>query len=247
MTINVFLFTYNDEHIVEHAIQHYRTWLRGCSDLSISIVDNMSTDATQARARAAGAQVLTWRHDRDDLDEFLMLKMKNEVWKPVEDGWIIVGDADEWLCVTAEDLVREQNAGTTLLQTHGVQMLGASEKADLSDIDLHSITRGKLAHEYDKPVCFFRRAFREINFTLGCHAAQPTPAPRRSVEQYILKHMNWLGKEYAIAKHLVRHNRATRMRTQFGGIAGHYAGDAESIARDYNLIYSSANVQTLPL
>ena len=103
--------------------------------------------------------------ETEEIDDYEYTNLKNNIWKKIKSGWIIVADMDEWLCITKEDLLNEKNNGVTLLDTHGYHMVSNSKCPKLSDINLHNIKEGVYYHY--KPMCFFRPDIKETNFNLG--------------------------------------------------------------------------------
>ncbi len=106
----------------------------------ITIYDNESSDDSVKIAKSLGCKVVSWS-SKGILNELNQTSLKNKCWKSVKEGWVIVLDMDEWLCVTEADLNAEEKAGTTILDILGYDMIGTSKEVDLHDINLHRITR----------------------------------------------------------------------------------------------------------
>ena len=46
-------------------------------------------------------EVMSW-NSNNIIDDFKYLEIKNNCWKKIKNGWIIVADMDEYLCITKE-------------------------------------------------------------------------------------------------------------------------------------------------
>ncbi|NBP65533.1 MAG: hypothetical protein EBU66_12845, partial [Bacteroidetes bacterium] len=166
------------------------------------------------------------------INEHKLRDLKNNCWKDVKDGWIIMADMDEWLCVTEADLRRELELGTTILNVRGVNVIGESKRADLSDIDLHSLERVKDFPNESKKLCFLRESINEMDYTYGAHWCFPKGNIQYSLKTYINKHMHYLGLEFLKNKYTLLYSRAADMRKQ--GMNIHYTNDIDTITQKYN-------------
>ena len=245
MKVSVFLLCYNESILISHTIRHYQTYLPGCE---ITIYDNESTDNSMEIARLMGCNIISWASD--DIDEHKYIGIKNNCWKRVMDGWIIVCDMDEWLCVTLDDLKEEENKKTCILTIKGNNMIGESIQIDLNDIDLHSIEKKVYYPPENKNLCFYRKAVNEMGYKIGAHKSNPElynnaytrlSESMYSKKVYENKHMNYLGIPFLIEKMKHRYDRSARMRQR--GWAIHYTNDVNKITEDY---YHNLNSASLP-
>lgn len=94
---------YNEEIILPHTINHYKKYLPSAN---ITIFDNYSTDNSAELADSLGCRVLYF-NTNDEMDEFKFVELKNNFWKHVRDGWVVVCDIDEWLCLDEKSLKDE--------------------------------------------------------------------------------------------------------------------------------------------
>ena len=137
---SIFILCYNEELLLPNTIKHYKQYIPNCK---ITIMDNKSTDNSVKIAKEFGCNVIEWCSNRwDGIDDQKYVEIKNNCWKSAEDGWIIMCDMDEWLCITQEELKNEKLNGTTILKTKGYEMIGESNEILLSDIDLFNIKKG---------------------------------------------------------------------------------------------------------
>ena len=155
----------------------------------------------------------------------VIIKIKNNCWKHIQKGWIIVADMDEFLDINLKDLMNETKNGSTILNIKGYQMIGESKTTDLSDIEINKINK---CVEYDlenKKLCFLRDSIEEINYTGGAHFCHPKGEKiQYSDKVYKNKHMKYLGLPYFLEKNIVNYERTHRMREE-KNMSTHLLGD----------------------
>lgn len=224
--IAIYIVCYNEEILIADTIKHYRDRF---PTATIYICDNYSTDHSTEIATDMGCQIIKWETTPENF-EFKLTDLKNNVWKESE-GWVIVCDMDEWLCVDTAQLSKEDAKGTTCLQVIGYDIIGNSITSTLDDIDLHSLTYGFLKPEENKNLCFNTKYITEINYDSGAHFSKPVGKITFSETPYYLKHMDWLGLEYKQNKMKVRFERTKEMQKL--GMATHYTNDMEKVKNNY--------------
>jgi hypothetical protein len=234
MDINIFLVCYNESAIIPHMVKHYKKYLPSCN---ITIYDNQSTDNSVEIATALGCKCISF-NSNDRYDEGMIIKIKNNCWKEVKTGWIIMADMDEFLCVTEQELLDEMKKGTTILRTDGKNMIGESNMIDLSDIDLQEIKKYIDNHWESKNLCFLRDKINNMNYSPGAHKCQPEGVIVYSSKFYINKHMCCLGLKWLIERQLQRYSRNADMRKMNMNI--HYINDENRIIREYNELLQTA-------
>lgn len=216
--VTVFLVCYNESELLPHTISHYR---RLIPSSKFVIYDNMSTDSSRKIAESLGCRVMDF-HTENIIDDFKLRDLKNECWSGYEDDWVIVCDMDEWLCIDAEDLTREDKENNTIVDTLGFDIVGSSQQTDISDINPHSLSKGVRNKHLDKKVCFKPQKISKINYDVGAHICRPE-GDVKTGGRYLLKHMNWLGFPYHQARNKIRVQRSEKMRSM--GLAIHYRED----------------------
>ncbi len=227
MRLHVYLFCHNEEVLLPHTVAHYRRRVPG---VTFTILDNESDDRSAAIARELGCAVATFGSD-GKLDDRIQRDLKNTVWREVADGWVIVADMDEWLCVTAADLEREERLGVTILNTEGWNVLGESATTTLEDIDLHTLGTGYLHPPQSKAICFRRPQIAAMHYDYGAHGCAPEGEVKWSRLTYPLKHMSELGHAFIVRKHQVRYARGQAQRAQNLGI--HYTDDVAEVSAQF--------------
>lgn len=217
---SIFILCYNEEVLIPHTIKHYKENIPNCK---ITIMDNKSTDNSIKIAKELGCDIIEWSSDRwNGIDDKKYVEIKNNCWKNAKDGWIIMCDMDEWLCITEKELEEEKNNGTTILKTEGYEMMGESKEVLLNDIDLFSIKKGLFNKMLSKKLCFHKPDIKEIKYNCGAHRCNPSGNVKLSEKIYIIKHMNYLGEKYYVDKILKRHERNKYQREKTNKLAGHY-------------------------
>jgi len=227
MQIHLYLLCFNEEIMLPKTVEHYKRYIPNCK---ITIYDNESTDNSVNIARSLGCSIVSW-NSNNEINDIMYRDIKNKCWKDVHDGWIIVADMDEWLCVSEQDLIEEYNQGTTILTVKGFNMIGDSKRVDLKDIDVHGLTDGIYCIGESKRLCFLREKIQEMNYSCGAHRCNPTGEIVYSEKIYINKHMVYLGLDFWINKNKVRFVRATSM--QKIGLAVHYSDNDEILNKKY--------------
>jgi hypothetical protein len=236
MEINIFILCYNEAFLLPHTVKHYRKYLPSCK---ITIYDNESTDNSVELAKSLGCSVISWNSD-NIIDDHKYLEIKNNCWKHITHGWIIMMDMDEFLCVTEDELLDEMKNETSILQVKGINMFGESNTLDLTDIDLQEIKKYNYNTFENKNLCFFREKIEEISYGIGAHDCFPVGNIKYSSKIYYNKHMNWLGLNYIIDKKLKRYERSELMRSY--GWCIHYINDITKIKDEYNFYLNNSSV-----
>jgi glycosyltransferase involved in cell wall biosynthesis len=227
MKINVFLLCYNEEILIPHTIAHYKKYLPSCE---ITIYDNNSTDNSVEIAKKIGCNVISW-FSNNKADEYAILHIKNNCWKNINEGWIIVCDMDEWIFINEDELSNEEKKGNTILKTQGLGIVGNSKKEDLSDIDIKNIKKCFMAHAYSKRICFNKKEIDEIGYGLGSHNCNPIGNIKYSESVYYIKHMKFLGLPFLIKRWYDRYERYKLLKQV--GMGCSYTESKEELEKHY--------------
>jgi hypothetical protein len=230
MNVNIFILCYNEEVLIKHTLDHYLKYL---PSVHITILNNHSTDNSINIAKTYGVDVVDWGNPYK-MDCKAGTIIRNNIWKSVKCGWIIMVDMDEFLCITEHELLEEMQKGTTILSTRGMDMIGESKFEDLHDINLQDIKKYVFNHWLSKPACFNKDYINEINYLDGAHNAEPIGLIKFSENIYKIKHMNLLGIPYLINRYIKAFLRSKDDRNK--GMATHYTDNINSIKERY---YSS--------
>jgi hypothetical protein len=227
VSLHVYLLCHNEEVLLPHAIEHYR---RRAPGATFTILDNESDDRSVAIAHELGCTVQTFSTD-GKIDDVMLRDLKNDVWKHITEGWVIVADMDEWLCVTEADLVYEEGLGTTILRTYGWNVFGDSASPTLDDIDLHALNTGNPHPPESKAICFRRPQITAMNYKFGAHKSAPEGTVHWSRNIYPLKHIAWPGHEFMIHKHQLRYARGKEQQAR--NLGTHYTDDAAKVSASF--------------
>jgi hypothetical protein len=190
----------------------------------------MSSDNSVELALAGGCEVKSF-DTKNSNSEPTKMRLRNNVWKTIQSGWIIMADMDEFLCITEDELKNETAMGTTILKTIGHNMFGESKTTDLSDINLQDITKYQIERMESKNICFLKDKITNMNFGAGSHKCSPRGVIKYSSRIYTLKHMSNLGLDFLIKKNLQRYQRSAENRKH--GMSTHYSNDVSVIEAKY--------------
>jgi hypothetical protein len=233
--VNIFIPCYNEQVLLPLTINYYRKMF---SDCNITIYDNYSNDKSVEIAKSMGCNVIDW-DTKNEFNEFTLIDMRSNCWKNVKEGWVLTPDMDEWLCINEEELIEEEQKGTTIINTKGYNMFGNSKKETLEDINLNSVEIGYYWDLYDKKICFKIPDVKEMNYELGSHGVKPIGNITFSKKYYILKHFELVGLPFYKKKKIDRYNRSETMRKM--GHCHHYINNEELIENNYNEVIKKCN------
>ena len=225
--VYIFILCFNESVLLPHTIKHYKKYL---PNSKIIILDNNSTDNSRSIAKSLGCSIIPFSTS-NELNEITQTHLKNNIWKAVKRGWIIMADMDEWLCITENELVNETMMGTTILRIKGYNIIGNSKNVLLNDIDLHSLNKGNPFHLESKSLCFRRQNIKAMNYSSGAHKCNPIGRIIYSKKEYINKHMLYLGLPFIVRKNINRYNRTHKMRQMGMGI--HYSNNIIKIKNEF--------------
>ena len=189
--ISVFVMVYNEEHIMQHFVDWYRSRFPGCN---IFVYDNFSTDSTAEIARRNACEVRLYDSGGEVNDE-LLRNHKNNCWRNAPTDWVLVCDADELLEIDEAQLRAEEANGTTIVRAIGYTMVNL-----VDDFDLRGITHGYPDIYYDKTMLFDRRHIQHIDYDYGAHHSHPKGNVRYNSQSYRLLHYNMMGLEFALKR-----------------------------------------------
>jgi hypothetical protein len=229
--------------MLPHTIRHYKTRFPSAT---ITVFDNVSTDRSVLIAESAGCRVVPY-HSRGQQDEKHLIWVRSHMWKeyvPKDTTcWVIMCDMDEWLDATEDTLQEEAAKGTTALMTQGINMVGDSQRADHSDIDLFAITKGFLDANMSKRICF-QYPTVSMEYWYGAHQCFPQGHVVWSQKVYALRHYDYLGEEYVVSKRQKRWERNALSRQM--GLNGHYAQEREKNVAVYREAVANAEAADVP-
>jgi hypothetical protein len=236
MDVNIFALCYNEAALLPHMVNHYKKYIPSCK---ITILDNESTDNSVELAKNLGCEVVSW-NSQNIMNEWLQQGVKNDAWKKINNGWIIIIDMDEFVCVSEKELLEEIENGTSILEIKGIDMIGESNSLDLTDIDLQEIKKYVYHEPENKKLCFLREKIKEMNYGVGAHYCEPVGCIQYSSKIYYNKHMSNLGLNFLLDKMKKRYERTEVMRSC--GLDGHYTDNAEKIKTDYYALLNRSQI-----
>lgn len=222
---------YNEELLLPYTLKHYKERFPSAKFV---LVDNYSTDNSHTIAKENDMEIRLFDTGNKTC-EITGREVKNNIWKDVKEGWVIMCDMDEWLEMTEQELEEEEKKGTTIITTNGMNIIGDSKTIDLSDVNLFEFDKGIWDLNFCKRV-LFKVPDVNINYWWGAHSCHPEGNIVYSAKKYILKHMSYLGEEYLVDKFKKRFDRAAEMRSM--GMDLHYTDERQKVIDHFNKYYN---------
>ena len=231
--IHAYFLCYNEEYILPHLLRYYSTFCE-----KIYIIDNMSTDRSIEIINSFDNTEVIPYDSNEEVRDDIYLKIKNNVWKSsVGDAdYVIVGDADEFLY--HEDMVTfltESFAkGITLFKPEGYHMIGDEDLTLSSDDNIfEKVTEGIIGSSNDKLMLFDCNKIEQINYSFGCHAANPVGRVVLSDDKRLkMLHYKYLGLSDFIPKQKLRGDRLSEFN-KTNQLGSYYLYDAQTHKDEY--------------
>lgn len=207
MIPTIYTIAYNEEVFLKFFIDHYRSRFPNCK---IVVYDNMSTDNTVKIAKDNNCEVIQY-NTNNQIQDSKYLEIKNNCWKSATTDWVAVCDVDELVFINAEELSKEDSYGATIINFEGYNMVNLEE-----NFDFQNIKYGERSQGFDKRYLFNRRHLKEINYSSGCHYANPVGAIKYSSKQYLAGHFKCLNVEYVVSRHKMFGARLSDENKRYG-------------------------------
>lgn len=211
----------------------------------IFLYDGGSNDETSEIIKDYPVQMFV--HKSDKLDDRQLMYFRNECYKQwrSECDWFIVCDIDEFLYHPNihSVLARYKVEGVTLPLVEGFEMLSKKYPLFKKGEYLPTFIQTGLPNPdyYNKHLIFDPQI--DINYTLGCHSAQPFGPVKKSVRaEFKNLHHKILSYEYFVTKAAQSRDRLSDWNRETG--AGfHYDGHANKSHSEFlNLFIQADNV-----
>ena len=257
VNLSIFLLCYNQEVMLPKTWAFYRTQF---PEAKFYLMDDGSSDRSVEVARALGMEVIdiskgakttaTGRRPFPTPKEDLA---HNWIWRRIVSPgtWVLTADMDELACVTQEQLEAADSEGATILSSVGYDCVGDSNRSDLSDFNLDTLSRGLHSHMYSKKLLFKAGlggplGIDRINYEQGGHSIHPNGTVRYSRRQHPLYHAGELGVAYSIEKFRLYQRRfnATRHKGKSLLYYDHFTTDARRMTRRHAMFLRLANPLT---
>jgi glycosyltransferase involved in cell wall biosynthesis len=221
--ITIYTIAFNEELMLPFFIAHYRKMFPGCK---IVVYDNESTDKTVEIAHFHGCEVVTYCTN-NQLSDRKYLDIKNKCWKDAQTNWVLIADVDEFCHISQEQLQKEQDECTTVINFLGFNMVNHA-----NNFDVNSINKGVRAPSYDKIYLFDKDFIDNITYGWGAHSAQLEGDAIFSEKKYICRHYKYINPDYMVTRHGMFAKRLSKENLE-KGYGGHYLYSPEEIKKEF--------------
>ena len=230
--VHAFFLCYNEANILPHLLKHYLSFCE-----QVTILDNNSTDNSVEIVKSfQNTDIIPW-DSNEELNDGLYLKLKNHVWKSsagVAD-YVIVGDADEFLYHEnmVDFLIKSKEDGITIFKPKGYHMVADENfNLNLDDNLFKLVNKGVRTEVLDKIMMFDCNKISNINYSIGCHMANPIGEIKANTNDLKMLHYKFLGLEDHKYKQKIRGERLSDFNKQHG-FGLYYLYNEEEQINDY--------------
>jgi glycosyltransferase involved in cell wall biosynthesis len=210
MKIETYVLVNNEELLVPYIMRHYGQYGK------VIFIESNSTDRTVELATTLGGWVHKYNIP-DELDNIAMLDMKQSCWKGSEADWVMVVDADEFIYHPNLIEVLERSHATVIHPTfHNMfSERFPTTKGQIYDEVFMGTRDGGM---WKSKMNIFRPdQITNMNYGIGAHTATPSGNVIIDSDSGVKTfHMNFLGREYLIARYERNKKRHTQKDIENG-------------------------------
>ena len=226
--VHLHAICYNEKVVLPFFFKHYKKMFG--DSIKFTIYDNESNDGSQEICLSEGAEIITY-YTNNQLSDSKYLEIKNNCWKNQQETWALVLDIDEALFITKEELLKEQELGTSIIKSEGWNMISIDANPSCK-IDIEGIKYGTRATQYDKNFLFDTKRISEINYSAGCHWSTPVGEVKFSENSYKLLHYKALSEDYIVERYKMFSQRMSAENIEKKW-AWHYMDSEETLRRNH--------------
>lgn len=197
MVLEIYAICYNEEKMIPYFMRHYSQFAN-----MVTIFDNMSTDKSRSLIMNHDTRInimLIPYDSNNQIRDDIYLDIKNSCYKNSKADWVIVCDIDEF--VYHPDILNIlENTKATIIRPEGFEMF--SEIFPTTDKMIYDEIKTGIPYPNSSKMCLFKPQEVEINFTPGCHLANPTGNVVIDDKSGIkLLHYKHLSRKYVIERY----------------------------------------------
>lgn len=241
MTINLYTFLYNEEHILPYFLKHYSKYVN-----KIVVYNNQSTDNSVKILndwKECEIEIIEYNTD-NHYDEQTLIDLKNNCWKGDDSDYVIVCDVDELLYHPNLDEFIKKQPYVDYFTPTGYHMMGEEIPTDYTKQIYEIIKNGTPDNQYNKNVLFKRENVTDTNYSPGAHGSRFNGITKLiNCEDHDLKllHYKWLSPEYVADKH-IHYGERRSQDTINKGWGVHYGLTRDKILNDFNKLKEQSTV-----
>lgn len=213
--VHAFFLCYNEENILPHLLRYYLSFCE-----RVTILDNNSTDRSVEIVNSFPNTDVIPFESNSEFHDGVHINLKNHVWKSSIGyaDYVILGDTDEFLYHEnmVDFLIKSKENGVTLFIPEGYHMIGDLD-LDLGENDniFEKVKNGVRTPVLDKPMMFDCNKISNINYSFGCHNANPQGLIK--LYQYDglkMLHYKFLGVKDYLYKNKIRAERLSNFNKE---------------------------------
>jgi len=231
--IHAYFICYNEEVILPHLLSHYSKF---CEE--ITILDNGSNDRSVEIINSFKNTKIIPYDSNGELNDAIYILIKNQIWKKsigIAD-YVIVGDTDEFIYHEniLDFLTKSKNEGYTLFKPHGHHMVSDIDfNLEKDDNIFEKVNEGVRTEVLDKMMMFDCNKIKEINYSFGCHLANPVGEVKiYNNSDLKMLHYKFLGIKLHNEKYKIRAERLSKFNLQ-NGLGSYYLMSKDEQIKDY--------------